>query len=66
MIVTHMWNLIFKKDTNELIYKIEMDLQILKTNLMVTKRETLWGGGINWKLGVTTIYKTDNQQGPTV
>ena len=42
MIVTHMWNLIFKKDTNELIYKTEADLQIMKTNL-VTKGET-WGG----------------------
>ena len=26
-----MWNLIFKKYTNELIYKTEADLQILKS-----------------------------------
>ena len=26
-----MWNLIFKNDTDELIYKTETDLQILKT-----------------------------------
>ena len=29
-----------------------------------------WGGGMNWELGIniyidTTIYKIDNQQGPT-
>ena len=36
---------------------------------MVTKGETWWGG-INQELGVTythtTIYKIDNQKGPTV
>ena len=30
---TSMWNLILKNDTNELIHKIETDLQIPKTNL---------------------------------
>ena len=36
--ITYIWNLIFKKDTNELIYKMETDSQILKTNLwLVTK-----------------------------
>ena len=35
--ITHMWNLIFKKDTNQLIYKAETDLQILKTNLWLSK-----------------------------
>ena len=32
-----MCNLIFKNDTNELIYKIETDTQILKTNLRLPK-----------------------------
>ena len=36
-----MWNLIFKNDKNQLMYKTERDLQILKTN-MVTKGER-WG-----------------------
>ena len=31
--VTHMWDLILKNDTNELVYKRETDLHILKTNL---------------------------------
>ena len=31
--ITHIWNLIFKKDTNELIYKTETDSQKSKTNL---------------------------------
>ena len=35
--ITHMCNLIFKNDTNELIYKIETDTQILKTNLRLPK-----------------------------
>ena len=67
-----MWNLIKKnKDTNELIYKTETDLQILRTNLWLPKGEC----GINQELGMnththththTTIYKIDNQEGPTV
>ena len=40
-----MWNL--KYDTNELIYKIETDLQTQKTNLCLPK----WKGG-GYKLGV--------------
>ena len=32
-----MWNLIFKNDTNELIYKIETDSQIQKNKPMVIK-----------------------------
>ena len=35
--ITHMWNLILKSDTNELIYKTETDLHILKTNLWLPK-----------------------------
>ena len=38
----HMWNLIFKNDTNELIYKTETDLADIKTKLLVTKGK--WGG----------------------
>ena len=29
--IIHMWNITLKSDTNEVIYKIERDLQILKT-----------------------------------
>ena len=35
--IIHMWNLIILNDTNELIYKAETDLQILKTNLWLPK-----------------------------
>ena len=38
--ITYMWNL--KNDTNELIYKTEIDPQTQKTNLWLPKRE---GGG---------------------
>ena len=56
------------KDTNELIYKTETDLQISRTILGLPKGK---GGGRD-KSGAwdehthTTMYKTDNQQGPTV
>ena len=32
------WNLFFKKDTNELIYRTETDSQDLKTNSWLPKR----------------------------
>ena len=48
-----MWNLI-KNDTNELIYKIETDAQISKSNLGLPKGKC-WGGGINWENGIN-IY----------
>ena len=39
----------------------------IENKLMVTKGER-WVGGINQEFGIKmyTIYKTDNQQGPTV
>ena len=40
------WNLTFKNDTNELIYKRETDLQISKTNLWLPKGK-VGGGRIN-------------------
>ena len=51
-----------KKDTNELIYKTEIDSQTEKINLWLPK----WGErdklGV-WDLNIhTTIYKMDNQQ----
>ena len=65
-----MWNLIFKNDTNELIYKTETDLADIKTKLLVTKGE-MGRRGINQELEInlyTLLYicKIDNQQGPTV
>ena len=39
--ITHMWNLIFKNDTNEVIYKTETDF---KNTPMVTKGETWYRG----------------------
>ena len=66
--ITHMQNLIFKKDTNELTYKIETDLKISKTNLWLPKgkcggrdKSEAWDEHTH-----TTIYKIDNQQGLTV
>ena len=43
-----MWNLIFKNDVNEFIYKTETNSQILKINLSLPKGK---GGGRD-KLGV--------------
>ena len=58
----------FKKDTNELIYKTEADLQISKTtygyqrgNMGERDKSGAWDEHTH-----TTIYKIDNQQGPTV
>ena len=50
--VTHMWNLLFKNDINELIYKTEVDLEISKTNLWLANSKG--GGGKNYELGVNT------------
>ena len=57
-----------KNETNELIYKIETDLQTWKTNLWLAKgkhggrdKSGAWNEHIH-----TTIYKIDNQQGPKV
>ena len=44
--ITYMWNLIY--DTNELIYKTEIDSQTEKTDLWLPKRK----GGGGHKLGV--------------
>ena len=40
--ITYIWNLIFKKDTNELIYKtgtVSEKLTDIENKLMVTKKE---------------------------
>ena len=42
--ITHMWNLILKNDTNELIYKTETELQVLKTNLWLPKGKCVGEG----------------------
>ena len=42
-----MWNLTFKNDTNELIYKTETDSQISKTNLWLPKGRHGCGGQVN-------------------
>ena len=59
---------ILKNDTNELIHKIEIDLQTQKTNLYGYQMgKQGWQG--RDKPGVcdsnipTTVYKTDRQQG---
>ena len=54
--------------TDELIYKTEPDLQILKTN-MVTNGGNVEDGDKSgaWdKYTHTSMYKTDNQEGCTV
>ena len=61
-----MWNL-KSNYTNEFIYKEEIDSQAWKTNLWLPEGK----GRDKGKLGVwdyhihTTIYKTENQSGPT-
>ena len=50
----YMISLICGKETNELIYKTEMDLQISKTNLWLPKRKHRGLGGINQKPGMNT------------
>ena len=42
---THMWDLIFKNDTKEFIYKTETDLQIAKTKLWLPKEKCVGSGG---------------------
>ena len=66
--ISLIWESNLKNDTNELIYKVESDLQILKTNSWLPKgkhgrghKSGAWG-----EHTYTTIYKIDNQQGPTV
>ena len=46
-----MWNL--KKDTNELIYRTEIDSQTLKTNLWFPKGT---GEGLGWIKGLGLVY----------
>ena len=41
-----------KKDTNELIYKTEVELWIQKTNLWLPEHKE---GGINWEIGIDKI-----------
>ena len=41
-----------KKDTNELIYKTEVELWIQKTNLWLPEHKE---GGINWEVGIDKI-----------
>ena len=47
--ITHMWDLILKNDTNDVIYKTEKDSPILKTNLWLPKGKRRTGRD---KLGV--------------
>ena len=59
-----MWNL--KYDTNESIYKTEIDSDT-ENKLMVTKGEGGWGGGRDklggWEYHIhTTMYKIDKQK----
>ena len=68
--VTHIWNLILKK--NWTYIQNRNDLQLLKTNLQLLK-EKLWGRDKSEAWGEhthththTPIYKIDNQQRPTV
>ena len=64
--IPYMWSV--KNDMNELIYKTETDSQTQETNVWLPKGKGS-RGGINQEVGIniyTTIYKIDNQQGPTV
>ena len=52
---TYMWNLKKKRNTNELIYKTEIDSQILKTNLWLPRRKR--GGGQIRSMGLTYTHR---------
>ena len=55
--ITYMWNL-KKNDTNELIYKTEIDSPDIENKLMVTKGERRWRG-ISSEFGInrhTLLY----------
>ena len=57
---TYTWNL--EKDTNELIYKTEINSQTQETKSCYQRGKA--GGGINWELGINmqiTMYKVDKQ-----
>ena len=66
--VTHCRTWFLKNDTNELIYKTETVLQILKTNLWLPKGK--FGGkdksGTWDEHTQTTLYQIDNQQGHAI
>ena len=47
---TYLWNL--KYDTNEHIYKIETDSQIIENRLAVAKWEGVWGGK-DWEFEIS-------------
>ena len=51
--INYMWNL--KKRHNEVLCRTDTDLQTLKKNLMVSKRESLWGGGMHWGFGMEML-----------
>ena len=61
-----------KDETNELVCKTETDLQILKTNWWLPKGKCCGGAAGGYKSGAwdehkhITVFKIDNQQGPTV
>ena len=62
--ITYMQNI--KNSSNELIYKIEIDSQIQKTDLRLPKGKM---GGINQEYGINRCrltYEIDKQQGFTV
>ena len=50
---TYMGNL--KYDTNELIYKTEIDSQVYRTNLWLPKGKVGWEG-INYKFGLRCTH----------
>ena len=64
--ITYTWRL--KYDTNEFIYKTEIDSQTQKTNLRLLRGSGCGRDKLEvWDQQVqTTIYKIDKQQGPTV
>ena len=58
MIQLYMWSL--KNGTNDLIYKKEIELQMLKAILWLQEEK---GGGISWKIGIdiytVLLYQKD-------
>ena len=58
-----------KKETQKNLFTKQKMTEDLKTKLLVTKGETLWGG-MNWEAGMNihpVLYRQEiKQQGPTV
>ena len=59
--ITHMWNLILKNDTNELLYKTETEVQISKTKLTDNEKKLSPKG--KWAEGLDSQRNEPREKG---